>query len=202
MRGKGRKLLFDTHWVICSHKILWLKFNTQCFHHLSVKCFIFFSLGSCSCLIKPLPGILIFLLPHQVLLPMGLKGRVAMLLLLLTLCSTDLITHTVWQNILPSPFSQLRFLSKLLDDLPYYLIFFFIFFFFINSALDVSLMIKVRPEQNFSRQHLWTVLHNKIPRAVFWDFSFLYPWTASSVLPLLLPAVELGFLNMWMQLDS
>jgi len=52
-------------------------------------------LGSCPSLTKPLLGVLIFLFPHQVLLPRGLKERVAILLLLLRLCSTVLITHTL-----------------------------------------------------------------------------------------------------------
>lgn len=209
MKGKGRNLFFDPHWVICSYKSIWLKFNTQCFHQLSVPCFIFPFQGFFPGLIKPLLDILIFLFPHQVLLPRGLKGRVAVLLLLVTLCSTDLITHTLCQKILPSPFSQVRFFSKFLDDLSYCLIFFFFLSKknYINSTLAVSLMIRVRPEWSFSRHDLWIFLHNKIPRSPV-QFSkvsfFLYPWTADTVFPSQLPAVKLDVCvpSMWMLLCS
>lgn len=60
--------------------------------------------ASCPSPLKPLLGVLIFLLPHQVLLPRGLKGRVAMLVLLFKLCSTDLITHTLCRKIVQGPF--------------------------------------------------------------------------------------------------
>lgn len=118
--------------------------------------------GPCPNLLKPLLSVLIFLLPHQVLLPRGLKGRIAILLLLLRLCSTDLITYTHTHTHSDERLSQvhskqLRFFTNLLDNLSYCL----------TSALDASVMMKVRSEWSFYRHHLWTILHSKIPGTFF-----------------------------------